>query len=70
MDSHISVDEQAARALFKAQMPVPEPFSYDQALWFVREVGAEQTTRHLQNVLGLLSWGHTLEEIVPRIRVL
>lgn len=51
-------------------MPVPEPFSYDQALWFVREVGAEQNTRHLQNVLGLLSWGHTLEEIVPRIRVL
>jgi hypothetical protein len=58
--------------LFNTQVhtPVPEPFRYDQALRFVRAVGAQRATLHMQNVLGVLSWGHTLKEIVPRIQEL
>ena len=72
MDIPISVEEQVALRLFNTQVqtPVPEPFRYDQALWFVRAVGAQRATLHVQNILGLLSWGHTLEDIVPRIQEL
>ncbi|SMB82613.1 hypothetical protein [Deinococcus hopiensis] len=62
--------EQVAAAIFQAQgrFDVPKPCGEASFLDFVNDVGVEVARSNFEKIMGMLSWGKSLEEVTRKLK--